>query len=405
MRNIIMRNTNSNFIYILTIFFFLLFLSQDVFAYKESELKKFLMKVNYGGIGTCKDCDLSNADLSGRNLYKANLSGANLSKANLSKAILNSANLSGANLSKANLSKANLNSANLSGANLSGTNLSGVDLSYQNLIGANLSKANLSKAILTGANLRGANLSGANLSGAGLNYAKLTDTQLDRKAISTSKFLSKKIKQDNYQKKKEELRKKKEKEQEELRKKKEEEKRKEELRMQNEKLSKQFDNVLRKIGPTTAFLPIGKEWGYLSCQIDHLANTLRKKPLYSKSPSLRKCVLERALKLEKIQTEGDTWSSGEFEGKKWYNLLAEFVYGKASALDKTNRHDKLEKLCGNCKEYTPKMILKSFCSLPAPRMCMDANETLRLFGIFEELDMHRQRCEGVKEVHYHNHCN
>ena len=292
MRKIIMRNTNSNLIYILTIFFFLLFLSQDVFAYKKSDLNKLK------NTRECNSCDLSNSNLSG---------------------------------------------TDLSGAILSGADLSGADEDQELQI----------------------------------EYKDKEDqfVQTYKKEQALRRKKEQALQEDKEQALQED---------------------KEKLRIQNEKLSKQFDNVLRKIGSTTAFLPIGKEWGYQSCHIDHIASTLRKKPLYSKRPSLRKCVLERALKIENSDR-------GElFEGNEWYSLLREFVYGKASDVDKTNRYDKLEKLCGNCKEYTPKMILKSFCSFPAPRTCYEARETIRLLGIFEELDMHRQRCEGVKELHYHN---
>ena len=50
------------------------------------------------------------------------------------------------------------------------------------------------------------------------------------------------------------------------------------------------------------------------------------------------------------------------------------------------------------------MILESFCMFSGSRACVDASHTLRLLGIFNELDIHRQRCEGVKEGDYHNPC-
>ena len=150
----------------------------------------------------------------------------------------------------------------------------------------------------------------------------------------------------------------------------------------------------RKIGRTTAFLPISG-LGQVSCLIDRAAKTIRKRPLYSKSPSLRKCVGKRVWKAE---------NSDRFEGDNWYHLIREFVYGKASEIDKNPRYDKLEKLCGNCKEYTQQMILETFCTSPGKGWCGDWGEYLRLLGVFNELDMHRQRCEGVKEGDYHNPC-
>ena len=165
-----MRNTNSNLVYILIIFFTFLFLSQDVFAYKESDLsqlKKYLR---------CKKCDLSNANLRGVNLRGAILIDANLNSSDLSDANLSGANLSGTNLKKANLSGSVLRSANLTNANLSGANLSGANLIRVNLSKVNLSGANLKKSNLRGAKLMDSNLSNANVSNADLSGAKLTGT-------------------------------------------------------------------------------------------------------------------------------------------------------------------------------------------------------------------------------------
>ena len=50
------------------------------------------------------------------------------------------------------------------------------------------------------------------------------------------------------------------------------------------------------------------------------------------------------------------------------------------------------------------MILETFCHSPGKGWCGDWGEYLRLIGVFNELDMHRQRCEGVKEGDYHNPC-
>ena len=102
-----MKQKKSILAVIFSLIFSIFFLSGEMFAYKESDLKK-LKDTN-----ECIGCDLS----------KANLKGANLKGANLSKAILKNAILKGANLSNANLSDANLKGANLVDANLSNANL------------------------------------------------------------------------------------------------------------------------------------------------------------------------------------------------------------------------------------------------------------------------------------------
>ena len=370
---------------IISLYFILpfFFSSGDAIAYKESDLQKLLKTKK------CVKCDLSKADLSFANLSEANLNYADLRRANLKYAVLPRANLASANLygtnlqkavlALANLSEADLRDADLRDANLYGANLSGANLSGANLSGANLTKANLKNADLTGIDLDSANIRDADLTG-------VISPELDFKRKKEEELLRK------QEEKKQALRKK---EQEVLRKEAEIRKKKEQalLNKKKEQTFKKFDNVLRKIGPTTEFLPIPGR-GKLSCLIDHVTKTLRKRPLYSKSPSLRKCVRERVWKAERKL----------FERYEWYPLLYEFVYGEASEIDKTTRYDKLEKLCGNCEEYTQQMILETFCTSPGKGWCGDWGEYLRLLGVFNELDMHRQRCEGVKEGDYHNPC-
>ena len=142
-----MKQKKSILAVIFSLIFSIFFLSGQLFAYKESDLKKLL------DTKECPECDLSKAGY--QSIHK-----------------LSTADLSGANLYDANLYDANLGSAKLSGANLSGANLTGA-----NLRGADLSGANLSEANLTGANLTGADLSKANLS----------DILIDKKARSTNK--------------------------------------------------------------------------------------------------------------------------------------------------------------------------------------------------------------------------
>jgi hypothetical protein len=56
-----------------------------------------------------------------------------------------------------------------------------------------------------------------------------------------------------------------------------------------------------------------------------------------------------------------------------------------------SKYDRLEKLCGNCKEYPKEMLLKPFCTLPHPkdpRVCYDMNENahgLLSMGSFGEV--------------------
>ena len=97
-----MKQNKSVQIIFLSLIFSIFFLSEQLFAYKESDLKKLK------STKSCPKCDLTDLNLSGANLSGANLSGSNLS----------GANLSGANLSEANLSEANLKEVNLTGANL-----------------------------------------------------------------------------------------------------------------------------------------------------------------------------------------------------------------------------------------------------------------------------------------------
>ena len=80
-----MKQKKSILAVIFSLIFSIFFLSGEMFAYKESDLKK-LKDTN-----ECIGCDLSKANLKGANLKGANLSGTDLSYANL-----NGANLSGA---------------------------------------------------------------------------------------------------------------------------------------------------------------------------------------------------------------------------------------------------------------------------------------------------------------------
>ena len=98
-----MKQNKSVQIIFLSLIFSIFFLSGQLFAYKESDLKKLK------STKSCPKCDLTDLNLSGANLRGANLSGSNLSVANLS-----GANLSGANLSETNLKEVNLTYANLS---------------------------------------------------------------------------------------------------------------------------------------------------------------------------------------------------------------------------------------------------------------------------------------------------
>ena len=87
--------------------------SGDVFAYKQSDLDKFI------NTKKCIKCDLTDVNLSRVNLSRVNLSGSDLSGSDLSESDLSESNLSGANLSGANLSETNLKEVNLTYANLS----------------------------------------------------------------------------------------------------------------------------------------------------------------------------------------------------------------------------------------------------------------------------------------------
>ena len=117
-----MKQNKSVQIIFLSLIFSIFFLSGQLFAYKESDLKKLK------STKSCPKCDLTDLNLSGSNLSGSNLSGSNLSGSNLS-----GSNLSGSNLSGSNLKEVNLTYANLSGANLSETNLKEVNLTYANL--------------------------------------------------------------------------------------------------------------------------------------------------------------------------------------------------------------------------------------------------------------------------------
>ena len=170
-----MKQNKSVQIIFLSLILSCFFLSGEVFAWSDNDLKR-LKKTR-----KCQNCSLQgaglyNADLRGAVLTGsvidsallsfADLRGADLSGADLRGSFMNGADLSGADLSGANLSCGRLTCSNLSGANLSGANLSGANLFNANLSGANLTKANLTKANFTKANLTGTKLSGVKLRGA-----------------------------------------------------------------------------------------------------------------------------------------------------------------------------------------------------------------------------------------------
>ena len=98
-----MKQKKSILAVIFSLIFSIFFLSGQLFAYKESDLKKLK------STKSCPKCDLTDLNLSGSNLSGSNLSGANLKEVNLTYA-----NLSGANLSETNLKEINLTYANLS---------------------------------------------------------------------------------------------------------------------------------------------------------------------------------------------------------------------------------------------------------------------------------------------------
>jgi len=89
-------------------------LSGNVFAYKESDLKK-LKETN-----KCFKCDLSGINFYMENLVGVNLKGSDLSKSNLAMSDLSESNLTEVNLNGAKLSRANLTGAILKGANFRG---------------------------------------------------------------------------------------------------------------------------------------------------------------------------------------------------------------------------------------------------------------------------------------------
>ncbi len=148
----------------LSLMFSFTFLSGNVFAYKESDLRKFkksFSSMDCFDVGCCRNCDLQGLKFweFGKNLRGVDLSGSNLKSIHFQKnADLTFANLSGTNLTRAKLRSMNLTEANLNGANLSGADLRGANLTGANLTGANLRGANLKKTKLTNANLSGANL-------------------------------------------------------------------------------------------------------------------------------------------------------------------------------------------------------------------------------------------------------
>jgi uncharacterized protein YjbI with pentapeptide repeats len=150
-----MKQNKSVQIIFLSLILSCFFLSGEVFANKESDLKK-LKSTN-----SCPKCDLSNANLRGANLNGANLSGANLN-----------------------------------GVYLIFTNLKNADLSNADLRNADLSNADLSNADLRNADLRNADLRNADLSGANLRDAKLSGIQIDKKSISTNKILLAKLEEE-----------------------------------------------------------------------------------------------------------------------------------------------------------------------------------------------------------------
>ena len=77
-----MKQKKSILAVIFSLIFSIFFLSGEMFAYKESDLKK-LKDTN-----ECIGCDLSKANLKGANLSGTDLSYANLNGANLSGAIM-----------------------------------------------------------------------------------------------------------------------------------------------------------------------------------------------------------------------------------------------------------------------------------------------------------------------------
>ena len=178
-----MKINKSVLIMFLNLILLLFFLSGELFAYKNSDLKKLK------NTKKCIKCDLSGANLQYTNLSGSNLNKANLSKANLSKANLNKANLSETNLNKANLRRADLTGVDLRNANLKSAKLTGADLTGAILSGAILTGAILSWAKLVDGDLTGADLRGANLTGTNLKNAKLTKIIIDKKVISTNEFL------------------------------------------------------------------------------------------------------------------------------------------------------------------------------------------------------------------------
>jgi uncharacterized protein YjbI with pentapeptide repeats len=184
-----MKQKKSILAVIFSLIFSIFFLSGQLFAAKDADVKKLWGEGPY----SCPNCDLSKLDWKGKDLSESDLSGANLSGAFLIYINLSKANLKNANLTRANLEKANLTGANLKNADLSESDLIAANLSDADLSGANLKKARMFNAKLNGANLSGADLSKANLSGADLSGADLTGANLigmtiDEKAISTNKF-------------------------------------------------------------------------------------------------------------------------------------------------------------------------------------------------------------------------
>ncbi len=97
-----MKQNKSVQIIFLSLIFSIFFLSGQLFAYKESDLKKLK------STKSCPKCDLTDLNLSGSNLSGSNLSGSNLSGSNLSGSNLSGSNLSGSNLSETNLKEVNL---------------------------------------------------------------------------------------------------------------------------------------------------------------------------------------------------------------------------------------------------------------------------------------------------------
>jgi len=98
---------------VLIIFLSLIFSSGEMFAYKQSDLKKFK------NARKCIKCDLTDVNLRRVNLRRVNLSGSDLSGSDLSGSDLSESDLSGSNLSGSNLSGSNLKEVNLTNANLS----------------------------------------------------------------------------------------------------------------------------------------------------------------------------------------------------------------------------------------------------------------------------------------------